>query len=140
VPAGAVVLVDTGPLVALFDPSDQDHASCTAELRRLGRSRLLTTLAVLTEASFLLAFSPQAQRAVLHFVASGAIELVELDTPILTRVIALMEQYEDLPMDLADATLVALAELQRTRWVFTLDRRDFSVYRLGRRTFRLLPE
>ena len=50
-----------------------------------------------------------------------------------------MRRYADLPMDLADATLVVLAERLRTPWIFTLDRRDFSVYRVGRRTFRLLP-
>ena len=47
----AAVLVDTGPLVALFDPSDAQHVNCTKELARLERDRLLTTLAVVTEAS-----------------------------------------------------------------------------------------
>ena len=51
----------------------------------------------------------------------------------------LMEQYEDLPMDFADATLVALAEAERTHTVFTLDRPDFSVYKIGRKPFQLLP-
>ena len=138
-PGAALVLVDTGPLVALFDPSDQDHEACTAELRRLGRSRLVTTLAVLTEASFLLAFSPRAQRAAIRFVASGAVALVELGPGLLERAGTLMEQYEDLPMDFADATLVALAEAERTHTVFTLDRRDFSEYKIGRKPFQLLP-
>jgi predicted nucleic acid-binding protein len=51
-----------------------------------------------------------------------------------------MRKYEDLPMDLADATLVVLAGVLRTTWVFTLDRQDFSVFRIGRRGFRILPE
>ncbi len=51
-----------------------------------------------------------------------------------------MRRYADLPMDFADATLVALAPRYATRTVFTLDRPDFRVYRLGRRSFRLLPE
>ena len=50
-----------------------------------------------------------------------------------------MERYESLPMDFADATLVVLAELFQATTVFTLDSRDFGVYRLGRRTFRLVP-
>ena len=138
--AGVPVLVDTGPLVALFDPSDRDHSACTTALARLGRTRLLTTLAVLTEATYLLAFSRQAQRAVIQFVASGAVELIELSGDHLARAVALMEQYEDLPMDFADATLVAIAESERTQMVFTLDRRDFSIYRAGRKPFRVLPE
>jgi uncharacterized protein len=138
--AGEIVLVDTGPLVAIFDPSDRDHESSTAELGTLSRSRLVTTLAVLTEASYLLAFSSEAQRGVIEFVGAGAIEVAELTAVDLSRVAALMKKYEDLPMDFADATLVVLAERLRTSWIFTLDRQDFSVYRIGRKVFNLIPE
>jgi len=138
--AGATVLVDTGPFVAVFDPSDRDHAACTAELGRLSRCRLVTTLAVLTEASHLLAFSPDAQRSVIDFAGAGAVEVPEFGAADLVRASALMTKYEDLPMDFADATLVVLAERLETPWVFTLDRQDFSVYRLGRRALRILPE
>ena len=138
-PAGAIVLVDTGPLVALFDPSDRDHEVCTAELGTLSQSRLVTTLAVLTEASYLLAFSAEAQRGVIEFVGAGAIELPELDASDLARAAGLMKKYQDLPMDLADATLVVLAERLRTSRIFTLDRQDFSVYRVGRKAFHILP-
>lgn len=138
-PVGATVLVDTGPLVALFDPSDRDHAVCEAELARLGNRSLVTSLAVLTEASYLLGFARQAQNALLTFLTAGAVQLAEFGAADLSRAAALMDQYANLPMDLADATLVVLAERLRTRWVFTLDRRDFSVYRVGRRALRLLP-
>lgn len=137
--AGATVLVDTGPLVALFDPSDRDHPACKAELGRLNRNRLVTTLPVVTEATCLLSFSPDAQRAVLDFVAAGAVELPDFGAADTARAATLMKKYEDLPMDFADATLAVLGERLRTEWVFTLDRRDFSVYRLGRRAFRILP-
>jgi hypothetical protein len=138
--ADATALVDTGPLVALFDPSDRDHTACTAELGRLSSSRLVTTFAVLTEATYLLAFSPKAQRSMLDFVAAGALELPELGAVDVARAATLMRKYEDLPMDFADATLVVLGERLGTLRVFTLDRRDFSVYRVGRRAFRLLPD
>lgn len=138
--AGEIVLVDTGPLVALFDPSDHDHAACRAELGRLNASRLVTTLAVVTEATHLLGFSTEAQRSVLDFVAAGAVELPDLGAADVGRATAFMKKYEDLPMDFADATLAVLGERLRTQWVFTLDRRDFSVYRVGRRAFRILPE
>jgi predicted nucleic acid-binding protein len=138
--AGEAVLVDTGPLVAIFDPSDRDHQACTAALGALSRSRLVTSLAVLTEASHLLAFSPDAQRSVIEFAGAGAIEVTDFDAGSLARSAALMKKYEDLPMDLADATLVVLAERLGTTQIFTLDRQDFSVYRIGRKAFKILPE
>ena len=59
----------------------------------------------------------------------------------LRRVRVLLDKYADLPMDYADATLVALAEELRSALILTTDRTDFSVYRLhGRTSFRILPE
>ncbi len=69
---GDIVLVDTGPLVALFDPSDAGHELCRKELGRLDGRILVTSLAVLTEATYLLAFSSQAQSSLLTFVGAGA--------------------------------------------------------------------
>lgn len=137
--AGAAVLVDTGPLVALFDPSDRAHEGCRDELARFEGRRLVTSLAVVTEASYLLGFSDRAQQAFLAFVAAGAVELAELDAADVGRSASLMARYSSLPMDLADATLVTLAARLGTVEVFTLDRRDFSVYRLARKRFRLHP-
>jgi hypothetical protein len=137
--AAPVVLVDTGPLVALFDPSDRDRESCKHVLGQLRTSRRVTSLAVLTEASYLLDFSPQAQQAMLTFVVAGGVEIADISAADLSRAGALMAKYDSLPMDLADATLVVLAERLSTHTVFTLDRRDFGVYRVGRRTFRILP-
>jgi len=133
----ATVLIDTGPLVALFDPSDADHESCKRALAGLRQTRRVTSLAVLTEAVYLLDFSARAQQAVLAF-AAAALETAEFGPPQVSRAAALMERYENLPMDFADATLVVLAEDLQTTSVFTLDRRDFSVYRIGRRSFRLV--
>jgi uncharacterized protein len=135
----AVVLVDTGPLVALFDPSDSEHEGCKRALGKLGRRRRVTSLAVMTEAVYLLGFSPQAQRALLAFVAAGAVEVADFGPGPISRAAALMERFEELPMDFADATLVVLAEHFQTTAVFTLDRRDFAVYRVGRRAFRMIP-
>jgi predicted nucleic acid-binding protein len=137
--SAAPVLVDTGPLVALFDPSDRAHAACRKALARLAKRRLVTTLSVVTEATYLLAFSGAAQQAMLAFVCAGAVELVEFRASDLASAATLVEKYDDLPMDLADATLVVLADRLDTLEVFTLDRRDFSVYRRGRRRFVLIP-
>jgi predicted nucleic acid-binding protein len=139
VSAGAVALVDTGPLVALFDPSDRDHERCKDALAQLRRNRRVTSLAVLTEAVYLLGFSGRAQRALLAFVATGAVEIAEFGPAQVSRAAALMERYANLPMDFADATLVVLAEHFRTTAIFTLDHRDFTVYRVGRRAFHLTP-
>jgi predicted nucleic acid-binding protein len=139
VTGAGVVLVDTGPLVALFDPSDRAHSACKSTLGTLRRSRRVTSIAVLTEATYLLGFSAAAQQALLTFVASGAVEIADLDAADVSRAAALMNRYADLPMDFADATLVVLAERLGCSAVFTLDRRDFGTYRVGRRALRILP-
>ena len=132
------VLVDTGPLVALFDPSDRNHVRCRTELARLEKKKLITSLAVMTETTYLLAFSSAAQQAFLTFVAAGAIELPHFGKSEVARASALMAKYADLPMDFADATLVVLAERIGTMDVLTLDS-DFAVYRIARKRFRLAP-
>jgi hypothetical protein len=136
---GNVVVVDTGPLVALFDPSDSARERCERALARLRSSRLVTSLAVVTEALYLLGFTIKAQRSLLTLLSAGAVEIADFPSSDLSRASALMERYADLPMDFADATVVVLAERLNTRTVFTLDRRDFGVYRLGRQGFKIVP-
>jgi predicted nucleic acid-binding protein len=139
VPAAGVVLIDTGPLVALFDPSDNEHEHSKRTLAQLRHSRRVTSLAVLTEAVYLLGFSTRAQWALLSFVAARGVELADFSAAEVSQCAALMQRYETLRMDFADATLVVLAEQLHTTSVFTFDRRDFSVYRAGRRAFHILP-
>ena len=136
---GGVVLVDTGPLVALLDPSDRARARCRECLDGLEQADLVTTEAVLTEAAYLLDFSVRAQSALQQLLASGRPRVEPVLTSERERIAELLGRYQTLPMDYADATLVALAERLRTRRVFTLDRRAFSIYRLGRKSFELLP-
>ncbi len=77
----------------------------------------------------------------MSYFLRGAAILVPMGIPLLGRCRALMERYTELPMDYADATLVALAEELDTDTVLTTDRRDFSVYRIAeKRSFRILPE
>jgi uncharacterized protein len=134
------ILVDTGPLVAIFDPSDRERDSCLQELRRLEGRKLVTSLAVVTEATYLLDFSLQAQQALLTFIADGALEIADFGGSSVGRARELMTKYHDLPMDFADATLVVLAELIGTTAIFSLDRRDFGLYRQRKRKFKLLPK
>ena len=134
------LLLDTGPLVALLHRGDRDHGRCVKILETF-RGTLLTTEAVLTESMYLLGRIRGGPAACLEFCTRGGATLVPQSRDSLLRCQALMSRYHDLPMDFADATLVALAEEVGTRHVFTLDRRGFRTYRIGRRErFVLLPE
>jgi predicted nucleic acid-binding protein len=126
-----VILVDTGPLVALFDPRDGDHRRCQRTLQGI-REPLRTTVPVLTEAFHLLEPSSMGSDRLRDFVARGGLPVFFLTPPSLSRAFELMEQYADHPMDLADASLVVAAESLGARRVFTLDRSDFGTYRIRR--------
>jgi predicted nucleic acid-binding protein len=131
------VLVDTGPLVAIIDASDAFHERCIDILRGL-RDPLFTVWPVVTEAMHLIG-SPVAQERLWEVLEDGGLRLQPLDAADAPRMRALMRKYRDLPMDLADAALVRVAEREQLHTVFTIDRSDFSVYRLhGSRRFRLL--
>jgi hypothetical protein len=89
---------------------------------------------------YLLSFSLAAQSALLEMIESGVVEILPLDTSDIPRIRELMRKNRDLPMDLADASLVRVAERERLRRIFTIDRRDFQIYRplrFGR--FMVLP-
>lgn len=138
-PAGGIVLVDTGPLVALFDPSDRARDDCRHALAALESADLVTTEAVVTETMWLLDFSVDAQAAFASLLAQGRPRIEPLAPADRRRASDLLRKYRSLPMDYADATVVTVAERLGARRVFTLDRRDFRVYRAGRRGFTLLP-
>jgi hypothetical protein len=126
-----MTLVDTGPLVALFDPKDSEHDRCVATLRSI-RGPLRTTVPVLTEAFHMLNPGSQGSSALRAFVSKDGLSVFWLDADGLRRAFELMDRYADHPMDLADASLIVAAESLRTRKVFTLDRRDFRAYRVRR--------
>ena len=133
------VLVDAGPLVALLDRSDAEHQRVEAVLDGIS-DPLVTVWPAVVEAMYLLAFSWQAQEAMLEILETGAVRLLSLDETDVPRIKQLMVKYRDLPMDFADAALVRVAERHGLRRVLTLDQRDFSVYRLPRKgRFTLLP-
>jgi len=134
-----VILIDTGPIVALLRRPDQHHERCAAALRELEQP-LATVWPVVTEAMFLLADRPDAQGALWQSLEEEAIALLPLDRDDVPRVRELMWKYRDRPMDFADAALVRVAEREGLDTVFTVDRKDFEVYRLsGRRRFQIVP-
>ena len=130
------VLVDTGPLVAFLNRRDADHERCVAAWREQGP--LLTVWPVVTEAMHLLAFSRAAQDALGELI-ERAVEVAPLDRGDLPRVRNLMERYASLPLDLADACLVRVAERLGIGTVFSLDH-DFTVVRPRHaKRFRIVP-
>lgn len=134
-----MILVDAGPLVALADRTDSHHAACVTALERM-RGPLATVWPALTEAIYLVQRWPRAQSEILSLVETGALRVLSVGREDMPRVRALMEKYRDPPMDLADAALVRAAERERVRTIFTVDRRDFSVYRpLGLGKFKIVP-
>ena len=134
------LLLDTGALVSLLDRSQTHHLQCRRAFAEW-TGPVVSTEAVLTEATHLLAGVRGGPAACVDFFLSGGALLVPSSVTSLQRVRKLLDKYADLPMDFADATLVALAEELDCTAVFTTDRADFSVYQLrGRKPFRLVPD
>ena len=126
-----MIPVDTGPPVALFDPADGSHARCVQVLKRLDQP-LWTTVPVLTEAFHLLTpESPGAER-LMDFVTENGLAVWFLGDESVERAFERMRRYASVPMDLADASLVVAAETLQARRIFTLDRKDFAIYRVRR--------
>ena len=126
-----MILVDTGPLVALFNPRDGEHASCRAILRKV-RDPLVSTIPVLTEAFHMLGPASRGSGNLRSFVQRGGLSVWFMDTLGMQRVFELMEQYADHPIDLADASLLVAAEVLPANRIFTIDRQDFLTYRVRR--------
>lgn len=126
-----MILADTGPFVALFDPRDGEHERCKIMLRKI-REPLLTTVPVLTEAFHMLTPSSPGADRLRDFILKGGAAVWFMDDVGLQRAFGLMEQYADHPMDLADASLIVAAEALKVNRVFTLDRQDFETYRIQR--------
>ena len=134
-----VILIDTGPLVALTDRDDQYYNECLAALRTL-RHPMGTVWPVITEVMHFLDDLPNAQDAVWEMVARGTVQLLSLGPADVPRIRELMQKYSNRPMDLADAALIRVAEREGIRQFFTVDRKDFAVYRLhGRIRPTILP-
>lgn len=133
------ILVDTGPLVAILSRNDEHHRACVDALRQMP-GPLLSCWPVITEAAWLLRASPRAVQQLLRSIDGSFLELLPLAGTEADAIATLMRQYEDLRPQLADLALVHLAIREQIETIFTLDQRDFSIYRPGRRRrFHILP-
>ena len=131
--------MDTGPLVAILSPDERNHKICASVLHNLP-SPLVTCWPVITEAMWLLRKSPRTIQRLLSAVSSGIMEIPVVTAAEAGEIEAIMEQYESLRPQFADAMLVYLAHRENIETIFTLDRRDFQVYRTARKKpFQLLP-
>lgn len=132
------LLLDTGPLVALLAKDEAAHPACVNFLKDF-KGKLMTSEAVLVEALYLLNDSFLHQKKCVEFVLAGT-EVIPSSSSSLDRCLNLMEKYQDVPMDFADATLVTLAEELKTGEIFTLDHRGFETYRWNRnQPFKIYP-
>lgn len=131
-------LIDAGPIIALFDNSDQYHSKVLEFISNY-EGRLISTWPVLTEVSYMLDFSKETQLDFLDWVRDGGIEIYHLEQWQLGGIREKIDKYSDLPADFADATLLEVADSRNVEHIITIDR-DFTVYRLadGRSLINLL--
>ena len=131
--------MDTGPLVAITSLADQYHEICVQALENLP-GPLFSCWPVITEAAWLLRRHPKAVRQLLESISSGFLEILPMQSAEAAAIGELIDRYKNLRPQLADAALVYLAERDDIDTIFTLDRRDFSVYRAAKKlSFTLVP-
>lgn len=122
------VLIDTGPLIALFDRDDKYHTSIVEFIKNTNY-RFISTTAVLTETMYMLDFNTAVQLNFLEWIMKEGIIIHEIKQSNIKRIIDLTKKYSDRPMDFADATLVIAAEERGIRQIISIDS-DFDIYRL----------
>ncbi len=134
------ILVDTGPIVAILSTRDQYHATCVDILKQL-QPPLLTCWPVMTEAAYLVRDSPAALQNLLRMLERGFLVLAPMDASAAPWLATFFETYRDQNPQIADAALMYIAEREHIETIFTLDHRDFSVFRLpGNQPVQLLPQ
>jgi uncharacterized protein len=137
VPSIELALCDSGPLIALFDQRDSSHTLCREALAYLP-ARFVTTWPVLTETFHFLDREDQ-RDALWEWISSGGLVVMEMGLDEAVAVRQRMKRYRDLPMDLADASLVVVGERLGIEKVFTLDH-HFHLFRPRHaKSFVVLP-
>ena len=122
-----IILIDSGPLIALFDKSDRYHIRMVEFLKTF-QGNLITTWSVLTEVSHILDFNLNVQIDFLKWVEMGGVEVYNISQNDLSHIIKMMQKYTNVPMDLADATLMYVAHKENIKRILSIDS-DFDIYR-----------
>ncbi len=121
------ILIDAGPIIALFNRKDKYHNRVTEYLKRY-TGKLITTWPVITETSHMLDFNVNAQIAFLEWINRGGVEVFEISVNKIKRIIEITVKYKDIPMDLADASLIIVSEETGIKEILTIDN-DYYIYR-----------
>ncbi|PJZ52450.1 type II toxin-antitoxin system VapC family toxin [Leptospira adleri] len=122
-----VALIDSGPIIALFNSADNYHKSIFKFLKGF-KGSLFTTWPVVTEVIYLLSFSNNAQSDFLEWIERGSLQVMDITIDDLKYIKSRMQKYADLPMDLADASLMSIAERDGIYNIISIDS-DFSIYK-----------
>ena len=120
-------LIDAGPIIALFNKNDKYHKKIKNFLKKYN-GKLTSTWPVVTEVSHMLDFNVQTQIDFLTWIQLGGVDIEAIENEDIGRIIKLSMKYSDLPMDLADASLVVLSEKLKIKEIITIDS-DYYVYR-----------
>ena len=121
------IVIDSGPLIALFDKDDKYHKDALKFIKGL-KAELISNYAVITEVTHLLDFSVNVQIDFLQWVANGAIYIDNIIDKDLMQIIEFTKKYSDIPMDFADASIVALCDRLNIKHIASIDS-DFTIYR-----------
>jgi predicted nucleic acid-binding protein len=121
------ILIDAGPIIALFNKNDKYHYKVLTYLKGY-KGKLFCIWPVITEVSHMLMFSLEAQIDFLKWVRAGALEIAPIEVADIDRIIQLADKYSNVPMDLADASLVLIAEKHKLKEILTIDN-DYYIYR-----------
>jgi len=120
-------IIDSGPIIALFDKDDRYHQK-TLEFMHSFDGKLISTWAVITEVTHMLSFNLTVQLNFLKWVELEAITIYQIEQSELTAMIKMMRKYSDIPMDLADSTLMYVAQKENIKNIISIDS-DFDIYR-----------
>ncbi|MBN2546357.1 MAG: PIN domain-containing protein [Spirochaetes bacterium] len=120
-------LIDAGPVIALFDKSDNCHHNIINFFKK-SNYKLYSTWPVITEVTYMLTFNINVQLDFLNWISKKAIEIIDIDIKEIDKLIEMMKKYSDVPMDLADASLLYLAQEYKINKIITIDS-DYYFYR-----------
>jgi len=120
-------LIDAGPLIALFNRNDKYHQKIKDFIKTYD-GVLTTSWPVVTEVCHMLDFHINAQIDFLKWVKLGGIRIEDIKSTEIERIIQLSEKYSDIPVDLADASLVIISERLKIKEIITIDS-DYCIYR-----------
>ena len=124
-------LIDAGPLIALFNKSDKYHEKIKEFIKNY-TGLLTTSWPVITEVCHMLDFNINAQIDFLKWIKLGGLKVEDIETEEIDKIIKLSEKYSDIPMDLADATLIIISERLGLKEIITIDS-DYYIYRTTER-------